>query len=182
MRAAAIAAGVRCIEHGVYMDEATASNMRKADVSFVPTISILHAFREDASTMGLPAEVLPRVQGVEQAQCEAVLIARAAGLRVGSGSDLLGPDQRRFGLEIALKAELVGILEAIRSATLVNAEILGLAHEIGTVERIGREDVVAERDGRRQRQRHDGRSSATHGFRRTPTPSSSTSTTSPSRR
>ena len=50
------------------------------------------------------------------------------------------------------------------------------------VERIGREDVVAERDGRRQRQRHEGRSSATHGFRRTPTPSSSTSTTSPSRR
>ena len=50
------------------------------------------------------------------------------------------------------------------------------------VERVGREDVVAERDGRRQRQRHEGRSSATHGFRRTPTPSSSTSTTSPSRR
>ena len=50
------------------------------------------------------------------------------------------------------------------------------------VERIGREDVVAERDGRGQRQRHEGRSSATHGFRRTPTPSSSTSTTSPSRR
>jgi imidazolonepropionase-like amidohydrolase len=130
----AVAAGVRCIEHGVYLDEPTALRLKEADVAIVPTITVLQVFLEDAASMGLPAEVLPRVQGVDQAQRAAVLIARAAGLRVGSGADLLGPDQRRFGLEIALKAELLGVVDAIRSATAVNAEIIGLASEIGTVE------------------------------------------------
>ena len=48
------------------------------------------------------------------------------------------------------------------------------------VERQRGQDLVGERNGRRQGQRHAGRSSATHGLRRTPTPSTSTSTTSPS--
>ena len=48
------------------------------------------------------------------------------------------------------------------------------------VERQRGQDLVPERNGRRQGQRHAGRSSATQGLRRMPTPSTSTSTTSPS--
>ena len=49
-------------------------------------------------------------------------------------------------------------------------------------ERLRREDLVHQRDGCGQGQRHCGRASATQGLRSTPTPSTSISQTSPSRR
>ena len=61
-------------------------------------------------------------------------MAREAGVKIGSGSDLLGPLQVHKAKELELKAQAMTPLEAIRSATQVNAELFRLDHEIGTVE------------------------------------------------
>jgi imidazolonepropionase-like amidohydrolase len=54
----------------------------------------------------------------------AMLLARDHGIPIGSGSDLLGANQHRRGLELVLKAEALGAMEAIVSATSTNAAIL----------------------------------------------------------
>jgi len=70
-------------------------------------------------------------------------LARDAGVVIGSGSDLLGPEQDRRGLELSIRAELEDPMQAIVAATAVNARILRSADDIGTVEAGKRADLIA---------------------------------------
>jgi imidazolonepropionase-like amidohydrolase len=63
-----------------------------------------------------------------------VKLAYDAGVIMGSGSDLIGPEQRRRGLELTLKARIIGAMEAIVSATSVNARIIGAEDRLGSLE------------------------------------------------
>ncbi|MEU0790715.1 amidohydrolase family protein [Amycolatopsis sp. NPDC005961] len=138
----AVRAGVRCVEHGTGIDEPTARSMREHDVALVPTFAVIEQLT-DTESMDLDPEARDRVAGVRQRMASALGIARAAGLRIGLGSDLIGPHQRRRGEELRLRAELESPMEALVSATSVNAGILGLGETVGTI-RVGmRADLVA---------------------------------------
>jgi imidazolonepropionase-like amidohydrolase len=70
-------------------------------------------------------------------------IARTAGVRVGLGTDLIGPHQQRRGEELRLRAQLESPMLALVSATRVNADIVGLGETVGMI-RVGmRADLVA---------------------------------------
>jgi imidazolonepropionase-like amidohydrolase len=69
-------------------------------------------------------------------------LARDAGVTIGSGSDILGPGQNRRGLELTMKAEILGPMEAIVSATATNAKVLRRP-DIGTVEAGKKADLIA---------------------------------------
>jgi imidazolonepropionase-like amidohydrolase len=99
--------------HGTFLDEATAAQMAAAGAALVPTLTTIRLLATEWRAWGVPEVVLPRVTGAEEAMREAVKIAYAAGVTVGSGTDILGPEQNRRGLELALKAEIVGPMEAI---------------------------------------------------------------------
>ncbi|WP_433696794.1 amidohydrolase family protein [Nocardiopsis sp. CA-288880] len=138
----AVRAGVRCVEHGTDIDEPTARLMREHDVALVPTFAVVEQLM-DAESMGLDPATRDRVAGVRQRMATALEISRAAGLRIGLGSDLIGPDQRRRGQELRLRAELESPMRALVSATSVNADILGLGGTVGMI-RVGmRADMVA---------------------------------------
>jgi imidazolonepropionase-like amidohydrolase len=62
-----------------------------------------------------------------------VKLAAAAGVPLGSGSDLLGPEQGHRGLELTLKSRLLGPMAALVSATRTNAELLRRENDIGTI-------------------------------------------------
>ncbi|MEV0110457.1 amidohydrolase family protein [Nocardia sp. NPDC050799] len=138
----AVRAGVRCVEHGTDIDEPTASLMHEHDVALVPTFAVVDQI---LSTEGLdvaPATV-QRAAGVYERMASALRISRAAGLRIGLGSDLIGPLQDRRGEELRLRSELESPMQALVSATSVNANILGVDEVVGTV-RVGmRADMVA---------------------------------------
>ncbi|MFJ8713192.1 hypothetical protein ACIRD9_08345 [Streptomyces violaceus] len=57
----------------------------------------------------------------------ALAVAKHAGVRIGLGSDLIGPAQDRRGKELSLRAALETPMEALVAATRTNAEILGLS-------------------------------------------------------
>ena len=140
-----LAAGVRCFEHGTFLDADTAQAMASAGAFLVPTLTIAHVLRTSPKALGVPESVAARVGEASANMGAAIRHARAAGVTIGSGSDLLGPKQNQRGMELVLRAEIEGAMAAIVSATATNAKILGLEQTIGTVE-IGKiADLVAVR-------------------------------------
>ena len=55
-------------------------------------------------------------------------------MRIASGADIVGPAQALKGRELAIKAEVLGPMGAIVSATRTNAELLNAADRLGTIE------------------------------------------------
>jgi imidazolonepropionase-like amidohydrolase len=140
-----LAAGVRCFEHGTFLDADTAQAMASAGAFLVPTLTIAHVLRESPKALGVPESIAARVGQASSRMGEAIRHARAAGVTLGSGSDLLGPKQNQRGMELVLRAEIEGAMAAIVSATATNAKILGLGEKIGTVEAGKIADLVAVR-------------------------------------
>jgi imidazolonepropionase-like amidohydrolase len=136
-------AGVSCFEHGTFLDEATAQRMAEAGADLVPTFAVLRLMTRQWRQWGVPEAVLPRLAGVEDAMAASMKLAVAAGVRVGSGSDLLGPRQEHRGLELVVKSELLDPMAAITSATSTNAAILRLGERIGRVSEGLEADVIA---------------------------------------
>ncbi len=136
-------AGLACFEHGTWLDEETAARMAAAGAALVPTFATVVQATERWQELGIPEDLLPRYHGVLDAMRESLHVAIEAGVTIGSGSDILGPNQRDRGIEIALKAEVMGAMDAIVAATRTSAEILRAANDLGTVE-VGRvADVIA---------------------------------------
>src|SRR6266542_606052 len=138
-----IEAGVTCFEHGTFLDEATARRMAATGADLVPTFAVLRLMTVRWREWGVPEAVLPRLAGAEEAMAASMKLAVAAGVRVGSGSDILGPRQEHRGLELVIKSELLGPMAAITSATAVNAAILRVAERLGRVAEGMVADVIA---------------------------------------
>lgn len=134
----AVTAGVRCVEHGSQIDDETAALMASHGVAHVPTLAVVSAL----TTTGLPENITSRVGAVWQGQIDAIHASRKAGVRIGSGSDLIGPNQSFRGRELVLRAKVEDPMAALVSATSVNADILGIADEVGTIAVGKRADIV----------------------------------------
>jgi len=137
----AVLAGAKGVEHGTGIDEETAALMAANGVSLVPTLAAVEVVM--SNVLGLPEQIAGRAALVRDTMVGGLLAAKEAGVRVGSGSDLVGPNQTHRGEELVLRAAVESPMEALISATRTNAEILGLGDEIGTLEVGKRADVVA---------------------------------------
>jgi imidazolonepropionase-like amidohydrolase len=130
----AIENGVRSIEHGSLLEEKTAKRMQELGVFMVPTLQTLRMLATYPDRWSLPPEKVAKLKEVEGEAYESVRRADRLGVKVASGSDVVGPWQGRRGEELAIKAELIGAHKAILSATAVNAELFRMEDRIGTVE------------------------------------------------
>ena len=123
--------GVRTIEHGNLVDAATAALMAAHGAYMVPTLVTYEALAREGARFGLPPESVEKIAAVRDAGLEALVICRQAGVRMGFGSDLLGPSQRLQSDEFRLRSEVLSPLEIIRSATVVGAEVLKMEGRLG---------------------------------------------------
>ncbi|MEV0391325.1 amidohydrolase family protein [Nonomuraea sp. NPDC050643] len=89
----AVEAGVRCVEHGTDLDESTATLMATRGVALVPTFAVVEQLLHDSAGAGLGESTRDRVIGVRERMAEALAVAKEAGVRIGLGSDLIGPAQ-----------------------------------------------------------------------------------------
>jgi len=117
--------GVRSIEHGNLLDAPTAAAMASAGAFLVPTLATYDAMERRGEQIGMPTVSRQKNREVLQSGQQAVELARAAGVRVGFGTDLMGQleDEQLQGLR--LQTEVDGIWTALASATSVNAELIG---------------------------------------------------------
>jgi imidazolonepropionase-like amidohydrolase len=136
-------AGLECFEHGTFLDEETAVRMVRAGAALVPTMAVIHLLAKEWKEWNVPEAMLPRLQGLEESTAAAVRIAFEAGVVMGSGTDLIGPEQNRRGLEIALKAGVIGPMASIVSATQTSARIIRRSTDLGTIEAGKLADVIA---------------------------------------
>jgi imidazolonepropionase-like amidohydrolase len=120
-----VANGVRSIEHGNLMDPETAALMAEHGAFLVPTLAAYDAISRRGKEIGLSPVSEAKNLEVLDAGAKAVLLARAAGVRVGFGTDLMGEleDDQLHG--IRLQVEVDGPLVALRSMTSVNADLIG---------------------------------------------------------
>jgi imidazolonepropionase-like amidohydrolase len=126
-------AGVRSIEHGNLMDGLTAQMMAEKKAFYVPTLTVYTLFEKGMGEK-LDPHTMEKLAMVGHRGREALETAYTAGVKIGSGSDIIGPWQHLKGRELALKAEVMTPMEAIVSATRTNAELMGVSHKLGTLE------------------------------------------------
>jgi imidazolonepropionase-like amidohydrolase len=129
----AVRCGVRTIEHGNLVDLPTARLMAEQGAYAVPTLVTYEALATEGAKYGLPAASVAKVADVRDAGLRSLAIYREAGVRMGYGSDLLGPSQRLQSDEFRIRAEVLGPQAVIESATIVGAEVLGMTGKLGRI-------------------------------------------------
>jgi imidazolonepropionase-like amidohydrolase len=121
----AIDNGVRSIEHGNLLDAETAAAMAEVGAFLVPTLGTYEAMDRRGAELGMAPVSRQKNSEVLEAGRKAVELARAAGVRVGFGTDLMGVLEEEQLQCLRVQVEVDGPLLALQSATSVNAELLG---------------------------------------------------------
>jgi len=129
----AVEAGVRTIEHGNLIDRKTAELMARKGAYLVPTLVTYTALNETGRKLGFPEVSQRKVKDVLDAGLASLELCREAGVPLGFGTDLLGETHEQQSRELSIRAQALSPAEVIRSATLVNAEILNRVGELGVL-------------------------------------------------
>jgi len=137
----AVAAGVDSIEHGDSIRPEAAAEMARKGISLCPTLTVSWYVAEPRAKegRGIWAE-MPKILAKSFGN------ARKAGVKIVFGTDAGGfpwteiNQAAEFGHEVRLG---MTPLEAIRTATTNAADLLGLAGQIGTIEKGAFADLVA---------------------------------------
>ncbi len=125
--------GVRSIEHGNLIDPETAALMAQHDAFLVPTLVTFDALYREGKQWGLPQVSIDKIKDVRETGLQSLEYAKAAGVKMGFGTDLLGETHHYQSLEFSIRAEVLSPFEIIQSATARNAELLNRAGELGVV-------------------------------------------------
>jgi imidazolonepropionase-like amidohydrolase len=129
----AVQAGVRSIEHGNLIDESTARVMKQHGAYLVPTLSTYAALAAEGAKLGWPPVMLDKLALVQDRGLEAVRIARAEGVPIVFGTDLLGHMHARQNGEFALRVQAMSPLEVLQSATHTAARLMRQEGRIGQI-------------------------------------------------
>jgi imidazolonepropionase-like amidohydrolase len=81
----------------------------------------------------LPADSIAKVETVRQAGRDSLKIYANAGVPMGFGSDLLGEMHTFQSDELRIRADVLGNLEALRSATTIAADIVERSGKLGVI-------------------------------------------------
>jgi imidazolonepropionase-like amidohydrolase len=130
----AVAAGVRSLEHGSRLDEKTVKEMAKKDIFLVPTLYHLEWYSQHGETLEYHGDYTGRLDALQEIQFASLELARKAGVKVACGSDAIYSMHGENAQELVwLVRAGMSPVEALRAATSVNAELLGMEDEIGRV-------------------------------------------------
>lgn len=141
----AVLGGITTIEHGTKMNEEIMDLMKQKGTFYVPTISAGKFVAEQAKVPGYYHPlVAPKAMEIGPQIQETFRKAYKRGVKVAFGTDAGVFPHGDNGKEFTYMVEAgMPAMEAIKSATITNAGILGIADKIGTIE-IGKlADIVA---------------------------------------
>jgi len=141
----AIRAGIDSIEHGTFLDDEALDLMKQRGTYLVPTLMAAKGLRESmARGATLPPPILEKARVAAAALDATVRKAIQKGVKIALGTDAAvyphGRNAEEFGELVRLGMKPV---DALRAATSIDAELLGVADRLGTLEAGKIADVVA---------------------------------------
>jgi imidazolonepropionase-like amidohydrolase len=138
----AILAGVDSIEHGSFLSEETLLLMKARGTVLVPTL--LAGEWTGGKLEKFPPEIAVKAKAALAARSTMFRNAVRLGVRIGFGTDSAVSHHGINAKEFALMTRLgMPAVAALRSATSVDAELLGIAAKVGTLEPGKLADVIA---------------------------------------
>ena len=129
----ALEAGIRSIEHGNYLDQSSCDLFKQHEAYFVPTLATYFALPNEGLAAGLHPSMVAKIGDTLDRGLEALELAHNSGVSIAYGTDLLGEMQKWQLHEFALRREVVGIANALRSATSDAARLLNMEGQVGTL-------------------------------------------------
>ena len=141
----AIRAGIDSIEHGSFMDDEALDMMKQRGTYLVPTLIAGESLKEKMEKgLYLPPAIAAKARAAVAARTQMFQHAVAKGVKIGFGTDAAvyphGHNAEEFHLMVNLGMKPI---DALRSAASADAELLGLADKIGTLQTGKLADVVA---------------------------------------
>ena len=127
------ALGVKSIEHGTLIDRETAEFVAEKGSFVVPTMAIIVGLAEEGEKLGFPAASMEKLRKVADFAFSSLEILKTAGVKMGLGTDLLGALHTRQSTEFTLRARVLPAIDILRSACVVNAELLGQSGRLGCI-------------------------------------------------
>ena len=140
----AIRAGIRSIEHGIFLDDEAIDMMLQRGTWLVPTLvapqGVIRAAEEGAA---IPDAALAKAREVISIHREAFRRAVGAGVKVAMGTDSgVTPHGRNLDeLQLMVDGGMTP-MQALVATTRSAAELMGLDAELGTLEAGKRADLV----------------------------------------
>jgi len=141
----ALRAGIDSLEHGCVLDAEAVELLLRPGVFYVPTLTAVAVIVQNAEKGELGDAVGRKAGQLRAAHVASFQMARAAGARIAAGTDGGTPYNPHGGLvtELEMMVELGSTpLQAIQAATMVAAQVLGLADQIGSVEAGKQADLI----------------------------------------
>jgi imidazolonepropionase-like amidohydrolase len=124
-------AGVRTIEHGNLIDDASAKLMAEKKMFLVANLVTYFEMKKHAAEYGMNADMLAKNDLVIDGALKSLEICKRHGVPVAYGTDLLGQLQVAQSNEFTLRAEVLSPAEIIRSATTIGAEVVRMEGKLG---------------------------------------------------
>ena len=129
-------AGIDTIEHGVFLTEALAARMATQGTALVATLVAPHAIVEGGLAAGIPEFAVTKSLALRERHLESFRLALRAGVTIAAGTDA-GTPLNPHGTIVPELALMVGAgmapLQALRAATSVAAQVLGIAADTGSI-------------------------------------------------
>jgi len=138
----AIEAGVDSIEHGSFMKPETLTMMKRKGTFLTPTLMATEWIMSKLENY--PPALQAKAKAAAAARSEMFRNAVKFGVKISFGTDAAvfphGQNAKEFKLMVDLGMTPV---DALRSATANDAELLGIGHKVGTLEKGKLADVIA---------------------------------------
>jgi imidazolonepropionase-like amidohydrolase len=124
-------AGVRTIEHGNLIDDASAKLMAQKGMFLVANLVTYFEMKKRAAEYGMSGDMLAKNDLVIDGALRSLEICKRHGVPVAYGTDLLGQLQTEQSQEFTIRAQVVSPIEIIRSATTIGAQLLRMEGKLG---------------------------------------------------
>lgn len=141
----AIRAGIDSIEHGSFLDDEALDMMKQRGTYLVPTLMAVQGLQEKMDRgVYMPPAIETKARSATTAIHSTFQRALAKGVKIGLGTDAgvyphgRNPEEFHQMVDLGMKP-----VDALKAGTSSDAELLGLADQIGTLETGKLADVVA---------------------------------------
>ena len=130
----AVKAGVNSIEHGSLLDEEGVALMKERGTYLVPTIFVGYAVEKHAGEWKLPEKLIEKARRINREKRESLQRAFAAGVKVAYGTDAGVFPHGENAADFRYLVEYgMTPLQAIQSATIHAADLLGQSEKLGSL-------------------------------------------------